>query len=97
MITVEKIWQKIEAIHSDSGVLSWGRCSGTVALVSIMGLVTYLVLKNHTLPDLSGATAMFTAPYIASKAGSAVQSFSGTTPVAPPPPPPLMVPPVPGA
>ena len=59
----------------DAG-LSYGRIGSLVALLFTLIWVSYLVLKNGALPSLDGATGFVTAPYIASKAAGAVQSFS---------------------
>jgi hypothetical protein len=67
----------IREILSDGDTLSWGRVGSLMALIAVAFWGTIIVLKTHTFPPLDGATAFVTGPYIASKAATAVQSFSG--------------------
>ena len=66
--------------------------AGTLVIASI-GWVTYLVLKNHTMPDLSGIAYLLGgsgAMNIAQKAEAIVDKFRKVTPVEPPVPPPAV-------
>lgn len=58
------------------GALSWGRIAASVSLLSSIVWVTRIVLQTHVLPDLAGVSAFSVAPYVVTKAGAAVQSFS---------------------
>lgn len=82
---VKKIIREILSEPGPNGTLSWGRCAATVSLLAGIVWVSKIVLTTHGLPDLSGVSLWATAPYAATKAGAAVQSFSGNpvTPVTP--------------
>src|ERR1051326_8349030 len=57
-------WQKfvhfVEGVFSDNGSPSWSRISGGLILTAVIAWVTYLVLRNNTLPDLTGPTILIT-------------------------------------
>jgi threonine/homoserine efflux transporter RhtA len=74
---VNKIYGMLS--EGESTVLSWGRCGSLVAMVASICWVTYLVIRTHTMPDLSGVTAYTVAPYSANKITDAVKSFGGKT------------------
>ena len=87
-MNIDKIKKAIREILSEpgpNGTLSWGRCAATVSLLASIVWVTRLILLNHALPDLSGASAFAIAPYAANKVAMAAQSFSNPTPPTAPP------------
>lgn len=57
----------------NSTSISWGRLASTLTLISSICWVTFLLIKNHAMPDLTGPTSFGLAPYgtnkILTKAG----------------------------
>jgi hypothetical protein len=63
-----------------NGGMSWGRCAATATVIASICWVTYLLVRTHAMPDLTGPMTFGLSPYVANKAITTVQSF-GTNPV----------------
>jgi hypothetical protein len=50
-----------KSVFSDGGAGSLSRCGSGFILVSTVGWVSYLVIKNGTMPDLTGPAIFMTA------------------------------------
>ena len=65
-----------ESFSEPSGAGSFSRVSGAAIISSVIFWVTYLVLKNHALPDLAGPTLFLTggtsATYGTNKVSTAI-------------------------
>jgi hypothetical protein len=46
----------IKSVFSDGGNGSFSRCGAAVIIGATISWVSYLVLKNHAIPDLQGPT-----------------------------------------
>lgn len=95
---VKKVFREI---HSENGVLSWGRVAATFSTLAAFVWVTKQVWHTGTMPDLGGPSLFSVAPYAAARAAATAQSFSNNPPVLtqvganPAPPSMLPVPPAP--
>lgn len=67
---------QLREVLSENGTLSTGRVASILALVSVIIWVSYIVIKTNVIPGLGDCTLFITTPYAASKAATAVQSFS---------------------
>lgn len=70
----------VRKLFSESGEASWGRIASFICLGFVCGWVTYLVRKNHALPDLTSPLAFITGTYAVGKVNETIQKFSGRTP-----------------
>lgn len=61
--------QFVKSVFSEpGGGGSWSRVSCAIQLAAVIVWVSYLVVKNHVLPDLGSATIFCTAAYLGNKA-----------------------------
>lgn len=66
---------------SEDGQGSYSRYCGAASVVASIAWVTYLVFKNHALPDLGGVAGFIAsgnAAYAANQAKNAVNKIRGT-------------------
>lgn len=76
----------IKSALSENGIGSYSRYAGAFVTVSVVGWVTYLVLKTHALPDLGGATAFLAggnAAYATNQAKKVAEAIKGSIPTDP--------------
>ena len=66
----------IAKLFSDSNEVSFGRVAAALSLLFTCGWVTYLVVRNSALPDLTSTAVFIAAPYGLSKAGETIQKFT---------------------
>lgn len=68
----------IRSIFSESdGEGSWARVASFMALISVIGWVTFLVLKNHAVPPLGDLTVFISTPYAINKVHDGVTTVMG--------------------
>lgn len=51
---IQKLWGYVKRVFSDAGEPSFSRWSSGAIVLTTLFWVTYLVIKNHILPDLEG-------------------------------------------
>jgi len=83
-MTLQGLKKMVREIHSEpnGGTLSWGRCAATGAFLTMAIAILHTAFHNGSMPPLSGAAEFVTAPYLANRVATAVQSFSNN-PVTP--------------
>lgn len=54
---IKSTFPPLREVLSEDGVGSYSRVTGFVIIVSTLGWVTFLVIKNHAFPDMTGPTA----------------------------------------
>lgn len=59
----------------EGGAWSLGRVGTGISLFMSWVWVTYLIIKNHQLPDLAGLGVYIGVPYAITKTGAVVSSF----------------------
>lgn len=73
----------IKNVFSDDGTPSYGRFGAGVVLFSTVAWITYLVVKNHAMPDMAGPSTFLTTGvgvhYGAAKAQGIVDALKGNT------------------
>lgn len=68
---------KLHEIFKESdGKVSFGRTASAIVLAAWLGWITFLVVWNHVLPELSGIIAPLSALYGANKISTAIGGFS---------------------
>ena len=70
----------LKEAFSDNGVVSSSRLMMAVHAVAGITWVSFIVMKNHVLPDgatMAGVTGFVAAPYAINVAGNAVKAFGG--------------------
>lgn len=72
----------LREVLSEDGVGSYSRFSGFFIIVATVCWVTFLVIKNHAFPDMTGATAFIAggqAQYVANQAKRVVAAAKNGT------------------
>jgi len=64
-------------LFSESGEASFCRVGAFIALVFACAWISYLVLKNHALPDLEGITFFISTIYALGKGNETLQKILG--------------------
>ena len=71
----------LKSVFSEDGQGSYSRFVGGIIVVATVVWITFLVIKNKVMPDLTGPTAFLTigsgSHYITNKASDIVSAFKG--------------------
>lgn len=71
----------LKTVLSEDGQGSYSRFAGFMIVLATLVWVTYLVIKNKVMPDLTGPTAFITVSsgshYLTNKASSIISSITG--------------------
>jgi len=71
----------LREVYSEGGQGSYSRFVGGSIVFAVLGWVTYLVFKNHTMPDLGGPSMFIAAGgathYMTNKASDIIDSIKG--------------------
>jgi hypothetical protein len=66
-----------EIFNEENGKTSFARIGSFLSLLAGVGWVSYLVYKNHVLPDLSGISLFIGVPYGTNKFTNFIGQFTG--------------------
>jgi len=64
-----------EIFNEENGKTSFARIGSFISLLAGIAWVSFLVYKNHVLPDLSGVSLFIGVPYGTNKFSSVVSQF----------------------
>lgn len=68
----------LKELFSDSGKVSFGRVSSSIALICSCCWVSYVVYKTVAIPELGGVALFIGTLYALSKAGETVKAIKGS-------------------
>jgi len=65
------------AVFSDGGIPSWSRIASGAIVAFGLGWISFLVIANRAMPDLSGIALLIGTPYGINVAGKAAAMIGG--------------------
>jgi hypothetical protein len=80
-MTLTPLFQFIKSVFSEEGEGSYSRCSAGCIVMGTLVWVSYVVWKNHSIPDLTGPATFLTSgtacTYGVNKASDIIGAIKG--------------------
>jgi hypothetical protein len=76
-MSAPKVGRWIYGIWSEAdGTASWGHIGSTVALLAVVGWISYLIFKTHVMPGLGDSAVFVGTPFTIGKAASTINQWA---------------------